>query len=136
MGKIKGQLLKIYAGPTTDAVDCQTEASLELTADLIDVSCKDNLTGWGGSIPGTKSGSLSGSGLVITNSVNGYPQLFAAFENDTEIDWKFSMETSGTFFLSGKGFITSLSQSAGVSDAVQFSFTITINSPVVATEIT
>lgn len=135
MSKVAGKLLKIYTGATSAPIDCLTDANIDMSAETIDVSCKDNQTGWGGSIPGLKNGSLSGSGYLIDNETNGYAALFAAFSNDTEIDWKFSAETTGTGFESGKGFITSLSRQGGVSDAIQFSFTISFSSAVTYTAI-
>jgi len=135
MSKVAGKLLKIYTGAGNTPIDCLTDANIDMSSDTIDVSCKDNQTGWGGSIPGIKSGSLSGSGYLIDNETNGYAALFAAFDGSTEIDWKFSAETAGTGFESGKGYITSLSKQGGVSDAVQFSFTISFSSPVTYTPI-
>ena len=62
-------------------------------------------------------------------------QLFTAFDAGTELDWKFSTESAGTKYLSGKAYLTALSQQGGVNDAVQFSFTLSISSPVVATAV-
>ena len=135
MAKVPGKLLKIYTGAGATPIDCLTDANIDMSAETIDVSCKDNETGWGGSIPGIKNGSLSGSGYLIDNQANSYAALFATFNAGAEIDWKFSAETTGTGFESGKGYITSLSRQGGVSDAIQFSFTISFSSAVTYTPI-
>lgn len=137
MAKVPGKLLKIYVNTANGivAIDCQSDANIDMSAETIDVSCKDNTSGWGGSIPGLKSGSLSGTAYLIDNQVNSYGAIFAAFDNSSEVDWKLSAETSGTGFESGKGYFTSLSRQAGVSDAIQFSFTISFSSAVTYTPI-
>ena len=128
MSKLTGRLLKIYVGNA--AVDCLVDASMELNRETIDVSCKDNDTGYGGSIAGIATGSLSGSGYVVDDGTNNHTQIFDAFNDAVEIDWKLSAETAGTSFFSGKGFMTSFSMNAGISDAVQFSFGIAISGEV------
>ena len=135
MAKVPGKLLKIYTGSTPAAIDCLTDASIEMASETIDVSCKDNATGWGGFLAGIKTGSLSGSAYLIDDGTNSFEELFDSFNNSTEIDWKFSEETSGTSYLSGKGYITALSKQGGVNDAIKFSFTISISSPVTATAV-
>jgi len=135
MAKVAGKGLKIYTGATPVAIDCLTDASLELSAETIDVSCKDNATGYGGFLPGIKTGSLSGTAFLIDDGTNSLEELFTAFDAGTEIDWKFSNELVGTSFKSGKGYFTALSEQGGVNDAVQFSFTISISSAVTQTAV-
>jgi len=135
MSKVAGKLLKIYTGSSPSAIDCLTDASIDMSSETIDVSCKDNSTGWGGFLSGIKTGSISGTAYLIDNGSNSFNELFTTFNDGLEIDWKFSTETAGTSFLGGKAYITSLSQQGGVNDAVQFSFTLSISSPVTSTPI-
>lgn len=132
--KIPGKLLVIYLGTTPVGIDCLTDASIELSAENIDTTCKSNV-GWAGSLPGIKSGSLSGTLLVLdgeNTGIPGFASIFASFSASEQISWKISADVAGSTFLSGVGYFTSLSKQAGVNDAVTANFTISINGSVTA----
>lgn len=110
-------------GTTFDEVGRMTNASLSVSMETRDTSTKDS-AGWRELLEGQKSWSLSGDGLVVYSltGADGFADLFGYLNGRTNLYVKFGSTSAGEKFYSGRGFITSLDQEAGVEDNVTFSF--------------
>ena len=110
-------------GVTYDEVGRMTNASLSISMETRDTSTKDS-AGWRELLEGQKSWSLSGDGLVVYSltGAEGFADLFGYLGNRTNLYVKFGSTGSGEKYYSGRGFVTSLDQEAGVEDNVTFSF--------------
>ena len=88
-----------------------------------DTSNKDS-AGFRELLGGQRSWSLAGDGLVVYSlaSADGYSDLFGYWNNRTNLYVKFGSVTASEKSYSGRGFITSLDQEAGVEDNATFSF--------------
>jgi TP901-1 family phage major tail protein len=88
-----------------------------------DTSTKDS-AGWRDLLEGQRSWSLAGDGLVVYSltSADGYSDLFGYLNGRTNLYVKFGSVTAAEKSYSGRGFITSLDQEAGVEDNATFSF--------------
>ena len=100
-----------------------TNASLSISMETRDTSTKDS-AGWRELLEGQRSWSLSGDGLVVYSltGADGFADLFGYLGNRTNLYVKFGSTGSGEKYYSGRGFVTSLDQEAGVEDNVTFSF--------------
>jgi TP901-1 family phage major tail protein len=119
MSKINATSIGIYIGGTL--IGASTSGELSLSGNMIDVTSKDS----GGDsefLPGLRSGTMSVEGLVTDDDAD-YNQsdLFAAHIAGTELAIKYGVNTTGKKRFSAAGFITSLSQSAGMEDVATFS---------------
>jgi len=114
-------------GSTYDIVGRATSASLSVSMETRDTTTKDS-AGWQENLEGLKNWSLSGDGLV-TYSISGEyetpDELFTILSNRTAIDVKFGSMTSGEIDYSGKAFLVSYEQEAGVEESVTYSFSLT-----------
>jgi len=114
-------------GSTYDIVGRATSASLSVSMETRDITTKDS-AGWQENLEGLKNWSLSGDGLV-TYSISGEyetpDELFTILSNRTAIDVKFGSMTSGEIDYSGKAYLVSYEQEAGVEENVTYSFSIT-----------
>ena len=110
-------------GVTYDEVGRMTNASLSISMETRDTSTKDS-AGWRELLEGQKSWSLSGDGLVVYSlaGAEGFTDLFGYLGGRTNLYVKFGSTASGEKYYSGRGFVTSLDQEAGVEDNVTFSF--------------
>ena len=110
-------------GTTYDEVGRMTNASLSISMETRDTSTKDS-AGWRELLEGQKSWSLSGDGLVVYSlaGAEGFADLFGYLGGRTNLYVKFGSTASGEKYYSGRGFVTSLDQEAGVEDNVTFSF--------------
>ncbi len=114
-------------GSTYDIVGRATSASLSVSMETRDITTKDS-AGWQENLEGLKNWSLSGDGLV-TYSISGEyetpDELFTILSNRTVVDVKFGSMTSGEIDYSGKAFLVSYEQEAGVEENVTYSFSLT-----------
>jgi len=114
-------------GSTYDIVGRATSASLSVSMETRDITTKDS-AGWQENLEGLKNWSLSGDGLV-TYSISGEyetpDELFTILSNRTAIDVKFGSMTTGEIDYSGKAYLVSYEQEAGVEENVTYSFSIT-----------
>ena len=110
-------------GTTYDEVGRMTSASLSISMETRDTSTKDS-AGWRELLEGQKSWSLSGDGLVVYSltGADGFSDLYGYLNGRTNLYVKFGSVGSGEKVYSGRGFITSLDQEAGVEDNTTFSF--------------
>jgi TP901-1 family phage major tail protein len=112
-------------GTTYDKVGRMTSASLSISMETRDTSTKDS-AGWRELLEGQKSWSLSGDGLVVYSltSADGFSDLFGFLNNRTKLYVKFGSAASGEKVYSGRAYLTSLDQEAGVEDNTTFSFSL------------
>jgi len=114
-------------GSTYDIIGRATSASLSVSMETRDITTKDS-AGWQENLEGLKNWSLSGDGLV-TYSISGEyetpDELFTILNNRTAIDVKFGSMTTGEIDYSGKAYLVSYEQEAGVEENVTYSFSIT-----------
>jgi TP901-1 family phage major tail protein len=110
-------------GVTYDEVGRMTNASLSISMETRDVSNKDS-AGFRELLGGQRSWSLAGDGLVVYSltGADGFHDLFGYWNNRTNLYVKFGSVSGGEKNYSGRGFITSLDQEAGVEDSATFSF--------------
>ena len=108
---------------TFDEVGRMTNASLSISMETRDTSNKDS-AGFRELLGGQRSWSLAGDGLVVYSLTNadGFSDLFGYWTNRTNLYVKFGSVTAAEKSYSGRGFITSLDQEAGVEDNATFSF--------------
>jgi len=112
-------------GATYDEVGRMTNASLSISMETRDTSNKDS-AGFRELLGGQRSWSLAGDGLVVYSltGADGYSDLFGYWNNRTNLYIKFGSVSGGEKNYSGRGFITSLDQEAGVEDNATFSFSL------------
>ena len=114
-------------GSTYDIIGRATSASLSVSMETRDITTKDS-AGWQENLEGLKNWSLSGDGLV-TYSISGEyetpDELFTILSNRTAIDVKSGSMTTGEIDYSGKAYLVSYEQEAGVEENVTYSFSIT-----------
>jgi len=114
-------------GSSYDIVGRATSASLSVSMETRSTTTKDS-AGWDENLEGLKSWSLSGDGLVTYSIANDFEtpdELFTILANRTAIDVKFGSMTSGEIDYSGKAYLVSYEQEAGVEENVTYSFSIT-----------
>ena len=100
----------------SQVVGGQRNASLELSAESIDATCKTT-GGWAKKLPGIKTWSSSCDGIYFVSDA-GITAVQAAFKNSQEVELEFS-NTEGIYF-KGKAIITSMSIEAGQDDVVSY----------------
>lgn len=123
-GKFDARLVRIYTGSTPLVITHQTNATISVSADMIDVTTKDS----GGDreiLPGTRSWTMSGEAMLAYDATNGFSALFAAWKNATATAIVIQTAITGDKKMSGTAYLTSLEQSASGAggDAVSFSYT-------------
>lgn len=116
-----GTTFNVYVDGTE--VASSTSAELSMNVAEIDVSSKDSL-GNKEILPGQKDWSISGDFLENTASSNyNFSDFYALYQNRTVVSIKFSEETSSNKYYIGQAYLTSVSASAPMEDAVTGSFT-------------
>ena len=114
-------------GTSYDIIGRATSASLSVSMETRDTTTKDS-AGWQENLEGLKNWSLSGDGLVTYSISGDYEtpdELFTILNNRTAIDVKFGSMTTGEIDYSGKAYLVSYEQEAGVEENVTYSFSIT-----------
>lgn len=128
MAIFNGTELGVYIDSTLIAA--ATDCSLSLSMETIDITTKDS-AGWRELLAGTRSGSISCSGLIdYTDASNkDTTDLFAAFEDRTALSLIFEKanEVTGDLSFACIGFLTSLEQSGGTEDTATYSATFEIS---------
>ena len=123
VGTVLAKSMKLYIGTSTPvAVTCQVDASISMSTNMIQTSCKDSGAD-GAYLPGEKSWTASGSGNFAFDATYGESQLFAAWKDQTVVAVVFQNTVVGDKKYSGNTYITSLSfNSSGNDEAVTFDF--------------
>ena len=137
MAIFNGTELGVYIDDTLIAA--ATDCSLSLSMETIDITTKDS-AGWRELLAGTRSGSISCSGLIdYTDASNkDTTDLFVAFENRTSLTLAFQKanEVTGDLAFTCVGFLTSLEQSGGTEDTATYSATFEISGVITDTPAT
>lgn len=113
------------SGTTFDTIGKCTSVSLSVTRDTRDVTTKDS-SAWREVLPGVKSWSMSGEGLVTYNTetdVDKPNDLFTLLSNGTQVRLKFGSTTTDEYDYEGDAYLTAYEQDAGTEDNNTFSFT-------------
>lgn len=104
-------------------IGCLTSNSFSETTETLDASTRQNTDGWGSVVPTRQSYTISFSGIAGFDDLGGtvvsYSQLQTIKRNRTKINWKIYSSLGGDTD-SGSGYITSLSNSASIDEAVNF----------------
>lgn len=117
------KLLYIKSGVDWFPIGCLTDNSFTEGTGTLDASTRDNTDGWQSSVPTTQNYTISFSGIVTLDDRGGtvikYADLVALKRARTKIEWKiYSSEGGDTE--EGYGYLTSISDSASLDDAVSF----------------
>lgn len=126
-GTVLAKNMAFYTGGTPALITCQTNASISMSTNMFETSCKD-AGAWSAQEPGQKSWSGSGEGNLAFDATNGFSALFAAWTNQTVVALVFQTGVTGDKSYSGNCYVSSLElNSSGNDEAVTFSFELTGN---------
>lgn len=121
-GTVKGNLIGVYIEDGAGAYDliaCGTNASLNLTNEMIETVCKDN-DGARSVLPGQQSISISIDGLSAYNNV-GRTELFASAKDKTQLTLRYGSGVTGDPYVQVNAYITSFEETAPLNDSTSFS---------------
>ena len=120
-GTVKGNLVGVYIqdGSTFDLIACGTNASLNITNDMIETVCKDN-DGARSVLPGQQSINITIEGLTAFDNV-GRTELFAAVKDKTQLTLRYGSGVTGDPFVQVNAYITSFEETAPLNDSTSFS---------------
>ncbi len=119
-GIVNGTSLLLYVDGT--AVSHSTNFTINMTMETRDATTKDS-SGWSDKLEGLRSWSIDGEAMMAFDATYGFDDLFALYNGRTSATVLFSTEVSGDKYYTGTGYLTSLSETAGVEDSATFSFT-------------
>jgi len=124
-GTVKGNLVGVYildadasGDATYDLIACGTNASLNLTNEMIETVCKDN-DGARSVLPGQQSISISIDGLSAYNNV-GRTELFASAKDKTNLTLRYGSGVVGDPYVQVNAYITSFEETAPLNDSTSF----------------
>lgn len=123
-GTVKGNLVGIYISdnatptPAFTLIACGTNASLNITNEMIETVCKDN-DGARSVLPGQQSVNMTIEGLTAYDN-HGRTELFAAAKDKTELTLKYGSGVAGDPFVQVTAFITSFEETAPLNDSTSF----------------
>jgi hypothetical protein len=121
-GTVKGNLVGVYIDDGAsgyDLIACATNASLNITNDMIETVCKDN-DGARSVLPGQQSVSISIERLTAYNNV-GRTQLFASVKDKTLLTLQYGSGVSGDPYVQVDAYISSFEETAPLNDSTSFS---------------
>jgi len=108
-------------------LSCQTDTStMPLTRDMIETTCKDATGSNKTYIPGEKGATIDVTASYDQSASLGFSEMFANWDNGTEIAWKWGSTAAGGVFYSGNGYISNLTPDAPQNDRATYSFTIQV----------
>ena len=120
-GTVKGNLVGVYIndGGTYDLVACGTNATVNISNEMIETVCKDN-DGARSVLPGQQSITMTVEGLTAYDNV-GRTELIDAAIDKTELTLRYGSGVAGDPYLQVDAFITSFEESAPLNDSTSFS---------------
>lgn len=134
-GKINGTGLRLSytasgSGQTAKLISDETSISIELTAEEIDVTSKDD-NEWGDYLSGRKSGTVSGEAIVnFTPSTNrlGVADMYEMFGDNAQQNGTFTIAgpAAGDIEIDFAAILTGLTMTGAVNEGATFSFTLRI----------
>ena len=122
LGTVKGNLVGVYINDGSDGYDliaCGTNASLNITNDMIETVCKDN-DGARSVLPGQQSINITIEGLTAFDNV-GRTELFAAVKDKTQLTLRYGSGVTGDPYVQVNAYITSFEETAPLNDSTSFS---------------
>lgn len=123
-GTVKGNLVGVYIYDGTSSYDliaCGTNASLNISNEMIETVCKDN-DGARTVLPGQRTVTITVEGLTAYNNV-GRTELIDAVIDKTELTLQYGSGVSGDPYIQVDAFISSFEESAPLNDSTSFSVT-------------
>ena len=122
-GIVNSRLMVIKVGTTV--VSCLTDASLSLSQEFRDTSCKDS-GGFNNILPAKRGWEMSGSALFSYDGTTTFEDFFALWNGQTLATVIFGTTVSGDKIYTGSAYLSSLSSSSsGTDENVTFEFSLT-----------
>ena len=120
-GTVKGNLVGVYIDDsgTYSLVACGTNATVNISNEMIETVCKDN-DGARTVLPGQQSITMTVEGLTAYDNV-GRTELIDAAIDKTELTLRYGSGVTGDPYLQVDAFITSFEESAPLNDSTSFS---------------
>ena len=120
-GTVKGNLVGVYIDDsgTYSLVACGTNATVNISNEMIETVCKDN-DGARTVLPGQQSITMTVEGLTAYDNV-GRTELIDAAIDKTELTLRYGSGVAGDPYLQVDAFITSFEESAPLNDSTTFS---------------
>lgn len=119
-GQINGTALLVYSAGT--AIAYSKSCTLNRNVATIDVTSKDS-SGNTDILPGLRDWSIDVDGLVALDSAVNAEYLDGLITGRTQVKVRFSTNVSGDGHWNGSAYVTSLSITAPMEDAITFSAT-------------
>lgn len=127
MAKFDARLLAIYTGAGTPVkITHQSNASVSMSADMIDVTTKDS-NGDREVLPGTRSWTMSCDAMLDYAAPNGVTALTAAYRSGTAIVVVLQTGVVGDRKLTGNAYISSLEITGSGQGGESVTFSITLD---------
>ena len=119
-GTVKGNLVGVYIqdGATYDLVACGTNATLNISNEMIETVCKDN-DGARTVLPGQQSITMTVEGLTAYDNI-GRTQLIDAVIDKTQLTLRYGSGVNGDPYIQVDAFITSFEETAPLNDSTSF----------------
>jgi hypothetical protein len=109
----------------TTVVSCLTDASLSLSQEFRDTTCKDS-GGFNNILPAKRGWEMSGSALFSYDGTTTFEDFFALWNGQTLATVVFGTTVSGDKIYTGSAYLSSLSSSSsGTDENVTFEFSLT-----------
>jgi hypothetical protein len=106
-------------------VSCLTDASLSLSQEFRDTTCKDS-GGFNNILPAKRGWEMSGSALFSYDGTTTFTDFFALWNGQTLATVIFGTTVSGDQIYTGTAYLSSLSaSSSGTDENVTFEFSLT-----------
>jgi len=118
LGTVDGNAIGIYIDDVLIA--CATSASLDLSTNMSDTTCKDN-NGAEQIKPNQKTWGMGLDGMLAFDAVAGWSDLWDAWDLGSLVTVKWGTADSGDEVYSGGAYIDSLSAQAPLNDASTYS---------------
>jgi len=131
-GIINATIVAIRIGGTK--ITNQLSAELNITMEPRESLNKDS-NGWRARFSGAKSWEMSGEAEFAPDAAEGFEELFDAFLDGTEVTLLFTTSVSGDKQFGGAAVITNLTQSAGVEENVNMSYSFAGNGAIAKTSV-
>lgn len=126
-GVVSGNALLLYIGD--DPIACTSDASFDMTRELIEVTCKDNNGAKQYTVGGT-DGTFSVTGMWMYDAPYGVEDLATAYLAGTKLTARWATAETGDFYLQADVYITQFGGSSGVNAPATYTATFQITGPI------
>ena len=124
-GTVKGNLVGVYIldgdgdnDALYDLIACGTNATLNISNEMIETVCKDN-DGARSGLPGQQSVSMTVEGLTAYDNI-GRTNLIDAVIDKTELTLRYGSGVAGDPYIQVDAYITSFEETAPLNDSTSF----------------